>query len=141
MRFRFIVFASLSLLILSCTKDKNIKTSTYADIPSAMIGSWNWLSSSGGFAGVTYTPESTGEVRKIVFSSDNKIGYYVNGSLTAEHPFHLEKSISIFTNDSTLMLIVEPGTIMQSISFPNIDTLELNDELFDGFEHEYKRLK
>ena len=141
MRSRLFIFALLSLIITSCTKDKTVNTKSYVDLPSNLFGTWNWQYSSGGYAGVSYTPETTGEVRKIEFDTDNNFKYYVNGLLKSESKFHIEKSISIYGKDSALILITNSMSLPQSIRFGHSDTLTLSEEAFDGFGHSYIRIK
>lgn len=56
MKSKIFIIVLLSVIIVSCTKDKTVNNKSYIDVPTTLIGSWNWLYSSGGFAGVTYTP-------------------------------------------------------------------------------------
>ena len=141
MRSRLFIFALLSLIISSCTKDKTVDTKSYVDVPTNLIGTWNWQHSSGGYAGVTITPETTGEVRIIKFDTDNNFKYYVNGVLKTESKFHIEKSVSIYGNEIALILITNTLPSRQSLQFSASDTLTLSEEVFDGFGHQYIRLK
>lgn len=140
MKSKIFIIVLLSVIIVSCTKDKTVNNKSYIDVPTTLIGSWNWLYSSGGFAGVTYTPETTGEVRKIEFDADNNFKYYVNDILKSEHTFHIEKSKSITGQDSAL-IITNLLWSRQSITFRTSDTLILLDECYDCFGHCYIRIK
>jgi hypothetical protein len=141
MKSQLIIFIMFSLILVSCTKDNIVDTQSYIEVPTNLIGTWNWQLSSGGYAGVTYTPETTGEVRRIDFDTDNNFKYYVNGVLKSESKFHIEKSLSIYGKDSVLMLITNSLPLRQSIRFPHSDTLTLSEEAFDGFGHQYIRIK
>ena len=63
----------IAILGINCSRDNDEE-----EINSAIIGEWNWIKSTGGFAGGTYTPESTGENRMLIISSDS-IKYFTNG--------------------------------------------------------------
>jgi hypothetical protein len=141
MKSRLFIFIMFSLILVSCKKDNIVDTQSYIEVPANLIGTWNWQLSSGGYAGITYTPETTGEVRRIDFDTDNNFKYYVNGVLKSESRFHLEKSISIYGNDSVLMLIKNSWPSKQSLRFRDSDILTLSEEAFDGFEHSYIRVK
>ncbi len=141
MRSRLFIIVLLSLIIASCTKDKTVDTKSYVDVPATLIGTWNWQYSSGGYAGFISTPETTGEVRKIQFDTDNNFKYFVNEILKSESKFFIEKSLSIYGKDSALILITNSLSLPQSIRFAHLDTLTLSEEAFDGFGHRYIRIK
>ena len=63
----------LVIVFVSCSNNDD-------DIDNQLVGSWNWLESSGGIAGTTETPQSTGETRKLEISTD-LIKSYKNGDL------------------------------------------------------------
>jgi len=137
------VFLFIGLLILaagSCSKDEPEDNSFYVDTPEALIGSWNWLYSAGGFAGTLSTPQSTGETKRIEFDSDNNLSLFVNGELINEQKFKIEKGKSITSQDSVLLLTNAFG-IRQSITFRTADTLILFDECYDCYEHHFNRIK
>ncbi len=101
-----------------------------------LIGTWSWVSSSGGIAGTTATPASTGKNIDLKFTSDGKYFYYTNGIISSEGTYKF----------STLKSIVD-GTIKKSIIFSaggemiidKIDNtnLYLSDNYFDGFGSYY----
>jgi hypothetical protein len=126
------------LSLISCSKDDS--TTKTLDVPGDLVGSWSWISSCGGYGGGCRTPESTGEIRKIYFHSDHSYKYYVNENLKYEGVFHLEIARSITGNDSALILTTQ-NLLPQSITFRTTDTLELFEECYDGFQHNYNRIK
>jgi len=46
-----------------------------------IYGNWDWTGSSGGIAGMSYTPKSEHQSRMLTITKDNKIYLYTNGSL------------------------------------------------------------
>ena len=66
MKFKFLSFLFLGLTSLCTNQDEK------PDI----IGSWTWVESSGGFAGKTINPETTGDSISIVFTK-KKYKYFI----------------------------------------------------------------
>lgn len=128
----FFIILSLFLLIYSCDNDET-------DIKD-LNGKWVWLSSSGGISGETYTPESTGKIKIIEFTSDSVFRSYQNDTLVAETKYHLVKSKSIYNQDTTYIITYDNQSMNQSFSFERQNLL-LKDECFDCFESFYKKAK
>jgi hypothetical protein len=99
-----------------------------------LLGTWTWLESSGGFAGKTETPETTGNIISITFSKD-KYTKYLNGELNSEMTYKIEKGSSIRTEDDTYLIIYENGR-KQSIELIE-NKLILYDECHDCYQNEY----
>jgi len=121
------------ILFVSCN-DKVLET-------NEIMGTWNWTSSSGGIAGVTYTPESTGETMVLEFTPDSIYRVYKNDTLVVETEFSIVISESIYTQDSTKIITFDPGMIPRSIVFDSPNDLTLRDEVYDGFISHYRRMK
>ena len=60
-----LTFCISTILILSCDQNDDISQELQ------LIGTWNWVESSGGIDGRTETPISTGNTMKIEFSSNS----------------------------------------------------------------------
>jgi hypothetical protein len=140
MKSKLFVIVFISMIAMSCTKEKTIEIKSYTDVPSELIGSWKWIYTSGGFAGVFNTPATTGETRKIDFGDNNVLRYYISGNLKSEVSFSIEKGVSGLSHDSVSFLV---NTLWskQSIIFKSSDTLLLSDEFFDGYSNCYIRIK
>ncbi|HBS12147.1 MAG TPA: hypothetical protein DEO36_06315 [Flavobacteriaceae bacterium] len=61
----------LVIVFVSCSNNDD-------DIDNQLVGSWNWLESSGGIAGSTTTPTSTGNTISVVIST-NSLKQFTNG--------------------------------------------------------------
>ncbi len=96
----------------------------------SFLGNWNWISSSGGIAGITETPESTGDERKIEITTDSLKGY-INGSL------NFKSKITIETNEPREVIVLENG--FRIIVDFNDNNLLLIDECVDCFISEYSK--
>jgi hypothetical protein len=139
MKLKLFVIVIISMIAMSCAKEKTIEFKSYTDVPSELIGSWKWIYTSGGFGGVVYTPATTGETRKIDFGDNYILKYYSSGNLKSEIPFSIEKGVSALSHDSVFFLV---NTLWsrQSIVFKSSDTLLLSDEFFDGYGNYYLRI-
>jgi len=131
---KIFILSILGLILLASCSDDRLET-------NELIGRWNWLSSTGGIAGTTYTPENTGDEIVIEFTSDSVFRSYLNDSLMMESAFSIQISKSIYNQDSTKILVFEDGYMYQSFEFESPNELILRDEAFDGFISHYIRLK
>lgn len=118
----------LAILTINCSNDDE------NTIKEQLIGKWKWVESSGGIQGETINPQTTGENRHIVITSD-KIKYYTNGTLSSEFDYYLQKRVSIWTNEMRDFLIYKYDRT-QSIVL-NDNKLFLYDECNDCYQHEY----
>ncbi len=123
---------SVFLLIYSCDNDD-------PDIKD-LNGKWVWLSSFGGISGETYTPESTGKIKIIEFTTDSVFRSYQNDTLVAETKYHLIRSKSIYDKDTTYIITYDNQDINQSFLFDR-QNLVLKDECIDCYESFYKKAK
>ena len=155
MKIKLFITFLLCFSILSCTKEKIVDNTDYVKTPIELIGSWNWLETSGGIASAKYNPSTTGESIKIELDSLNAIRYFSNGSLKYETKFHIVKTSSIFHHgDSTLILTIDSYPQYMDVSkqysdfishcyfsFHSTDTLVFTEAAFDGFNHYYSKTK
>ncbi len=101
-------------------------------------GTWTWVQTTGGFAGVTETPASTGTTKEVVFYGTNSYRFSVNGVTTSHGTYTIAQAFCIhtqtfkpeihFTNALIMNLMVE------NISFTS---LELSEDVADGFLYRY----
>ena len=123
-------------VLLSCTKE----TADASKNSTALVGQWSWTRSSGGFTGSTITPASTGVKKRIEFTSDSIYKEYHNDTLKIICRFYILKAKSIFNQNTTNIISYGDYGVKQSFSISQ-DTLILNDEVYDGYGHVYKRIK
>lgn len=112
------------------------------DTPKAseLIGKWNWISSSGGIAGSTYTPEITGETIILEFNSNSDYKMFRNDSLIIDCQFSIIKAESIYNHEITDMIECN-GYLRRSFLFNAEGDLILADEAYDGFTSQYERIE
>lgn len=125
---KWVLILILATLTINCSNDDE------NTIKEKIIGKWLWLESSGGIQGETINPQTTGENRHIVITSD-KITYYTNGTLTSELGYYLQKGASIWTIEEADLMIYENDRT-QSIVL-NESKLILYDECNDCYQNEY----
>lgn len=126
------VFLLFPLILLSCEKDDSLSND--------LIGQWEWLSSTGGIAGVTLTPESTGNSVMIEFTASGKYREYTNGALTITCRYLIVRQFSIYSGSSVKLIVYDNSMIRQSYSVDG-DTLILSDEVYDGFISRYEKIQ
>ncbi|HNW57389.1 MAG TPA: hypothetical protein PLR88_01815 [Bacteroidales bacterium] len=131
-------YAILVLIIIAscygCKKEDSFISS------SSIIGEWAWVSTCGGIAGVCYTPETTNQRINLVFTVDSMYKSFKNDTLKDSGRFHVYKSISADTKETSNVL--QYGTTSQIFTIV-CDTLYFPKPqlCFDCFESNYRRLK
>jgi hypothetical protein len=127
---KYILLILVGFSIWSCSVNDK-KTS------AEIIGTWNWIGSSGGLAGTTETPESTGDERKLVITTDS-IKSYLNGALNLKTKYKVETRQSLLFNEPRKMLISGNG-FRQIIDFDGKSLVligDCNDCFTDGYKKE-----
>jgi len=107
---------------------------------SSIIGEWSWISTCGGIAGICYTPKSTNQRINLVFTVDSMFESFQNDTLKDMGKFHVYRSISADTKDTSNIL--QYGTASQSFTIIR-DTLYLyqSADCMDCFSTNYKRIR
>ena len=124
----FIVLILTPLLIASCESNSNIGDS------SSIIGNWVWVKSSGGIAGQTHTPESTGK-QVVLEINRHRVKRFENGEFMSELTYKIELGESIRSTEKIKLIIYE-NDWKQSFE-RNGNKLFLYDECYDCFQYEY----
>jgi len=102
-----------------------------------LYGTWTWVESCGGFAGIKYTPATEGYTSAIEFNSSGIFRKYKNEQLETVSKFTVTTGKSIYTLESVNVIEYEGDFIKQSVEFFGKDTLILRDECYDCFVHAY----
>ncbi len=94
-------------LLYACSKDLQQQEICIDDV--CIDGHWNWLESYGSIAGITITPETENETKKLIID-ENSFQGFVNDSMTVYTGYEYVKTdeLETFTNDS-LVLKLESG--------------------------------
>lgn len=131
-RFYFIL---ITILTISCSKETNEIYSLSQALKLNLQGSWEWVSSTGGIAGITLTPTST-KIAKSIYIGKNFISYYENGVQKQIHQFSIQSKKSIYNHKEASMFVF--ANHQQSFEIKGRNLL-LKDEIYDGFVHLYKK--
>lgn len=109
----------------------------YSSDAERLLGSWSWIRTSGGIAGVNETPANTGRTGGVIFTATELI-CRENGSESMSSVYHLGRAMTIFNTDS--IPVVYAGTeLIFGYAFSGNDTLALWDNFVDGFFFSYCR--
>lgn len=106
-----------------------------------IFGKWEWVESSGGFAGKTITPVSEAYTARIEFRSDGKYEKYKSGTLIEQKRFSFSQETSIHNRKPVWAVSFDESSLKMSVAFSGQDTLLLNEQLYDGYGHVYARIK
>lgn len=122
------IFAfSIIFFLISCGKESDENQN------KALIGKWTWIQSSGGIAGQTYTPQSTGDMITIEFFNDLTYRQYRNDILNIETKYEL-KNVDGYNE---LFIFYENGNPGSIITLLDKNSLILTDNMFDGYVNTY----
>ncbi len=127
---KHILLLFVALSFLSCSNDADTDTN------AQLLGIWDWISSSGGIAGITETPESTGNTITLEISNST-VKRYVNGNLESELNYSIASGESIVFGEQREMVIYE-NEFKQTFGLAG-NQLTLYDECNDCFVSQYER--
>lgn len=103
-----------------------------------LFGFWYWLYSTGGIAGLTQTPATVGYTRTFAFDGIGNFYEFRNNILFKRARYDLVFKPTIFGTTSQVLVIT--GYPEMIVSFPNFRTLNLTENVFDGFSLTFTRL-
>ncbi|WP_460550953.1 hypothetical protein [Hymenobacter daeguensis] len=104
-----------------------------------LTGRWEFVESSGGFAGKTYAADPARK-REIIFTSGGQAIGLLNGPGTATAPYSLHQADAITgTNKTFLTCNGIPGFFANGPIEVSATDFWLSDNVYDGFSHHYVR--
>jgi hypothetical protein len=115
-----------------------------------IVGPWRWVQSTGGFGGITITPDCTGTSGRIlIFKADHTYLSFQADTLSQNGDYtlmredgntimHYKVPREYFPNLPPKQKVNVPD---QRVTFKGNDTLILSDVCFDCFTNTYKRIK
>ena len=109
---------------------------TGPDLDEQIVGQWEWIESTGGIAGMTLTPASTGETRALRFDSE-RVSSFRNDSLVATQRYTL--ALVAGTDTWTIDYLDAGSAFEMQTAELRADTLVLTDPCCDGFVSRYLR--
>jgi len=126
---RIIILIVIAIAFFSCSKED-------AHLNENLIGTWNWVASSGGIDGNTQTPETTKNQIILRISSDT-IKYYINEDLKFSSSYKVEAKMSNIFNEQRKMIILDDVQYKMFTIIEN--TLILIDDCADCYTYEYQK--
>jgi hypothetical protein len=130
----FFLLLSSGLFLTSCSSESS---AVHFD-SNNLIANWTLESSTGGIAGKTETPETSGITRKIVFTKEKRMIIYVNDAEVANYKYITKSGKSIYDNEEHLLIYAENSLLFVVLEL-NSNKLELGDNNYDGFVSTYKK--
>ena len=128
------------LVPAACSSDP---TGTDVDeLPEALFGTWSWIESGGGVAGVTQTPATEGYTQTITFTAPNQVTMLRDGATRGATTFEF---VPFMDNGSVVrsaqLLYAESliGFAEQWVQINEAGNLVLSDPCCDGFTSEWSR--
>jgi hypothetical protein len=130
----------LIMAISSCTKREEL---VFPDGSGQLVGTWEWVSSSGGWSGGVITPASTGRDHRIEYFRDGRFmrktgDHFTSGTYSLEPG---DRPYAQFHITHTALLQEHASWLYSSGAFEGPDTLHLDDNMRDGYNHTYVRVR
>lgn len=130
-----VVFIALMLIFSSCYDV------TGPEEEKLLHGSWLLTRVSGGFAGQT-TDVSPSEESKMVIEDGGSVSYYSKGVLQRRTTFVVKKGKSIYsTEEKNFIHFADRPDMPMVIMMVSRDTLQLADNMYDGYSFTYLKEK
>ena len=130
-----VILFSTILLFLSLMACSDSDTDDNENI----VSTWNWYETSGGIGGITETPQTTGETRKVVFQNNGDVTFYTDDEVTLSSTYTLATEITIISDEPLPVVKIDDLDFDYIYSFPYVDELELQENLIDGFIYNYSK--
>ena len=129
-----------ALALILAAASASCGTPTEPDLSEGIRGEWIWRSATGGIAGTTTTPESTGEDLRLEFFGDHEVELRRNGVAAIRTTYVLSSGAE---GDADEIRYAQPlfGWESQSVALSPPDTLVLTDPCCDGFTYTFLRAK
>ncbi|HLO45434.1 MAG TPA: hypothetical protein VK175_13945 [Leadbetterella sp.] len=119
----------LSLILLSCESN---------EVKPSVVGSWKWVESQGGIAGLTIKA-SESDQREMIFDAKGNFTMIQNGKTITQAKYELKNAKSI-TSTELKPMITFPNEDAMNLSYEITgNNLYLFEEVYDGFSHTYVR--
>ncbi|HYG40979.1 MAG TPA: hypothetical protein VD908_20280 [Cytophagales bacterium] len=126
-----VLVVALLTINMSCQKDLVFPEGSNKEL----LNKWEWIRSSGGFAGKVITPVSEGYSKTIEFSSKGIYKEFRNGKQVKKINFEIREGKSMFGQSKAFIIKFENEELINQSFLIREDTLFLNEEVYDGFGH------
>ena len=134
----------LSLAITSCSSDGETTQETQKKSLD-LAQKWDWVTTSGGIAGITITPLTTGKNYTLIFKENNSYSLLENGIEIANGMYSLTMKESIYNHEMESFITFQNSKFPVGNGIINTDegkiTMIISDNVFDGFSSSFKRIE
>ncbi len=132
---KLLTYFVMLLSIMSCSNEN------VAPVEKTIAGKWEWVESTGGIGGWTYKASAT-EKKQVIFTKAGDYELIENGDSKMKTKYIIKDGMSITSTTPVPMIYFQPDSsyIHQSYQIKS-DTLFLFDEVNDGFNHTYVRIR
>ena len=129
----------ITLILSDGITESITDTVTVAAIPidKAIVGTWRLVGIGGGESG--YERMLLPESMTVVFTEEGEARWYVGGKLCRSSSYRTGVDKTIFSQDPLPVVHLLADGFQYAYSFPDSDTLILNENAYDGFQYEYRR--
>ncbi|MGO1669318.1 MAG: hypothetical protein ACTHYC_00630 [Sphingobacterium sp.] len=118
------------VLITACVSTRSTNR------PPEIVGNWEWVSTTGGFAGRTSTPTTTNTTQQMQITADSLFSYR-SGELLEAESYRLVQAESSLTQQAGWMM---EGAGERVFVERKDSTLVLREDCWDCFTHTYHRI-
>ncbi|AYA37131.1 hypothetical protein D3Y59_08745 [Hymenobacter oligotrophus] len=129
----FFWLLSAVLLLAGCSTDRDV-----APLDAQLQGSWRWVQTTGGIAGVRLTPANTGYQEEIRFESNGSFYRLRDGKVIDSDTYSLFFTSAPADNRTPNLIRYGKNSLGQSFEITE-NRLTLYDEAADGYISQYER--
>jgi hypothetical protein len=141
---KLICFFVFSLGITSCSTDSKTTQETKKK-NLGLAEKWAWVSTSGGFAGISSTPFSTGKNYILTLKENDSYSLLENGIETANGTYSLTMRESIYNHKAENFITFQNSKFPVGNGIINTDdsktTMIISDNVYDGFSSSFKKIE
>ncbi len=121
----YLSFLLCLYLLSGCKKDEPLNP-----IQEKLLGSWEWIESSGGFTGGTSSPSSEGYTIRIEFTREGRYKEYRNNKQTTVLKYSVVEGASTFPPNKTFQVkkVIESGIFQKEENYPDQETIDFRGE-------------
>ena len=137
---------TLAAPVAACSRSTEPGAPATRQTPTAsqLVGTWDLVRGCGGITGGCRTPDALHEPSRYVFRADGIVEAYRGGKLAFTANYQLVPPRSGNPDGRSVLLIglgpaVDPRPLL--VSFPDADTLLLDEGCCDRFSFEYRRAR
>ena len=106
-----------------------------------LIGTWEWVGTSGGIAGDSRLPGPDDPRVTVEFSADGTATFRRDGEVARQQRYRLASEGTIFASEDQPVLYFDAEDMGRVVRIDETGrTLTLSDNVYDGFSLEYRRV-